>query len=68
MEYTKKFNFVLYSNHNKPLIYNYFNNKNNFIDSYINIKEVYRKNIMSANKESRKNDKSELLILINNII
>jgi DNA adenine methylase len=59
LNYTNEFDYVLYSNHNSSVIKDFF--EKNEDKTYI--KEVFRKNIMSASNESRKEDKSELLVL-----
>jgi len=61
LTYTKKFSYILYSNHNIDYILNFFNSPND------NIKSIFRKNIMSANAANRKEDKQEILIFRNNL-
>ncbi len=50
--------YFIYSNHNNNLLIDMFKDKN----IKVNIKLIPRKNIISASKESRKNDKIEVLI------
>jgi DNA adenine methylase len=50
--------YFIYSNHNNNLLTDMFKDKN----IKVNIKLIPRKNIISASKESRKNDKIEVLI------
>lgn len=53
----KELNFI-YSNHFDERILNKFNDFGN-----IDVEKVFRKNIISASKESRKNDKVEILVI-----
>ena len=53
----KELNFI-YSNHFDERILNKFNDFEN-----IDVEKVFRKNIISASKESRKKDKVEMLII-----
>lgn len=60
LEYTNKFDYVLYSNHNINYIKDFFNKENDVFQI------ILRKNIMSSKSDNRKNDIEEILVYRNN--